>query len=228
MALLSLTMLLLVLMVTMTLAFATRVKEKMELQTVADAAAYSNAVETARTYNSLATLNRVQIGHMVAMAGTQSLISWSGYYKSFLAYGIVANTRLAGAWFSRASYCCCARRVLGACIPTWCCPLAPCLVAGGAAILARAAPGTPIWVEWERVGNGSTPLGFASAVVDGFAGDEVRKIINAAERIYTDGQLPLYDQLDTDLSGQRVARGIVTSARAGSATPAEWRDPPTD
>ncbi|WNG43288.1 pilus assembly protein [Archangium minus] len=77
----ALTLLLLVLMVMMTLSIGMKVKEKMELQTMADAAAYSNAVATARAFNSISLMNRALMGHMVAMTGVESLISWSGYYR---------------------------------------------------------------------------------------------------------------------------------------------------
>jgi hypothetical protein len=80
----TLTLLLLVLMVCMTLSIGTKVKEKMELETAADAAAYSQAVATARTYNSISVLNRALMSNMVAMAGVQSLISWSAYYRGVL------------------------------------------------------------------------------------------------------------------------------------------------
>jgi hypothetical protein len=80
----ALTLLLLTLMVCMTLSIGTKVKEKMELETAADAAAYSQAVATARTYNSIAVLNRALMSNMVAMAGVQSLISWSSYYRAVL------------------------------------------------------------------------------------------------------------------------------------------------
>ncbi|PTL84616.1 pilus assembly protein TadG-related protein [Vitiosangium sp. GDMCC 1.1324] len=78
----ALTLLLLVLMVTMTLSIGMKAKEKMELQTVADAAAYSNAVATARAFNSISLMNRALMGHMVAMTGVESLISWSSYYRA--------------------------------------------------------------------------------------------------------------------------------------------------
>jgi len=81
MVLFALTLLLLVLMVTMTLSIGSKAKEKMELQTLADAAAYSNAVATARTFNSVSLMNRALMGHMVAMTGVESLISWSSYYR---------------------------------------------------------------------------------------------------------------------------------------------------
>jgi hypothetical protein len=80
----ALTMLLMVLMVTMTLSIGMKTREKIELQTVADAAAYSNAVVTARTFNGISIMNRALVGNMVAMAGVQSLISWSSYYRASL------------------------------------------------------------------------------------------------------------------------------------------------
>ena len=76
----SLTLLLLTVMVCMTLAMGSRVKERMELQTLADASAYSSAVATARAYNSVAVMNRVQVAHAVSTLGTLSLISWSTLY----------------------------------------------------------------------------------------------------------------------------------------------------
>jgi len=78
----ALTLLLLVLMVTMTLSIGMKAKEKMELQTMADAAAYSNAVATARAFNGISLMNRALMGHMVAMTGVESLISWSSYYRA--------------------------------------------------------------------------------------------------------------------------------------------------
>jgi hypothetical protein len=80
----ALTMLLMVLMVTMTLSIGMKTREKIELQTVADTAAYSNAVVTARTFNGISLLNRALVGNMVAMTGVQSLISWSSYYRASL------------------------------------------------------------------------------------------------------------------------------------------------
>ena len=76
----SLTLLLLTLMVLGTLGFGMRAKERVEIQMAADAAAYSQAVSTARTFNAIAVLNRAQIAHMVAMAGTQSMISYGSQH----------------------------------------------------------------------------------------------------------------------------------------------------
>ncbi|MBZ4419661.1 pilus assembly protein [Myxococcus sp. RHST-1-4] len=84
MTLFVLSMLLVVLMVVLTLSFSMKVRERIEVQTVADAAAYTNAVATARTFNNIAVLNRAQIAHAVAQAGAQSLISWTTLYRAHL------------------------------------------------------------------------------------------------------------------------------------------------
>ncbi|GHG86146.1 pilus assembly protein TadG-related protein [Comamonas sp. JC664] len=84
MVLFALGMLLLVLMVTLTLSFSMKVRERIEAQTVADAAAFSNAVATARTFNNIAVINRVQIAHAVAQAGAASLVSWASLYRAQL------------------------------------------------------------------------------------------------------------------------------------------------
>ncbi|MDY7226183.1 pilus assembly protein [Hyalangium rubrum] len=80
----ALTLLLLTLMVCVTLSIGVKAKEKMELETAADTAAYSQAVATARAFNSIALMNRALMSHMVAMTGVESLISWSGYYRASL------------------------------------------------------------------------------------------------------------------------------------------------
>jgi Putative Flp pilus-assembly TadE/G-like len=77
-----LSMLLITLMVTLTLSFSMRVREKMEAQHVADLAAYSSAVATARTFNSIALMRRAQTAHLVAMSGVESLISWTSVIRA--------------------------------------------------------------------------------------------------------------------------------------------------
>ncbi len=79
-----LAMMLVVLMVALTLSFSMKVRERIEVQTVADAAAYTNAVATARTMNNIAVLNRTQIAHAVAQTGAQSIISWTTLYRAHL------------------------------------------------------------------------------------------------------------------------------------------------
>ena len=79
MVLLALTMLFLALMVTMTIGLGLRIRQKHELQNLADAAAYSNAVMTARAFNNMAAINRLEVSYWVAQSADQSLISWTGY-----------------------------------------------------------------------------------------------------------------------------------------------------
>ncbi|HEX5746200.1 MAG TPA: pilus assembly protein TadG-related protein [Archangium sp.] len=84
----ALSLMLLTLMVVLTLSLSMKVRERTELQTVTDAAAYSNAVATARTFNNIAVLNRAQIAFAVSQAGAQSLISWSTAYLGYVEGGI--------------------------------------------------------------------------------------------------------------------------------------------
>ena len=88
--LLALTMLFLALMVTMTLGLGMRIRQKHELQNLADAAAYSNAVMEARAFNNAALINRLEVSYWVAIAADQSLISWTSYGR-----GMVAASRSA-------------------------------------------------------------------------------------------------------------------------------------
>lgn len=73
-------MLMLVVMVMMSLGISQRVREKMELNTLAETTAYSNAVATARAYNAVALMNRAAIAHWINLAGVESLISWTGLF----------------------------------------------------------------------------------------------------------------------------------------------------
>lgn len=82
MLLFALTLMLVALMVCMTISIGVKAKERMELQVIADTAAYSNAVVTARVFNEISLMNRAQTAQMVSMAGVQSLISWSGYHRA--------------------------------------------------------------------------------------------------------------------------------------------------
>jgi len=79
--LLALTMLFLALMVTITLGLGMRLRQKHELQNLADASAYSNAVMTARAFNNMAAINRLEVSYWVAQAADQSLISWTGWSR---------------------------------------------------------------------------------------------------------------------------------------------------
>jgi len=84
MVLFCLTLLLITVMVCLTLSFSMKVREKMETQSVADLAAYSSAVATARTFNSIALMRRAQTAHLVAMSGVLSLTSWTSMMRANL------------------------------------------------------------------------------------------------------------------------------------------------
>jgi hypothetical protein len=92
--LLALTMLFLALMVTMTIGLGLRIRQKHELQNLADAAAFSNAVMTARTFNNMAAVNRLEVSYWVAQAADQSLISWTGYSRAMGIYTRVAAAQI--------------------------------------------------------------------------------------------------------------------------------------
>ena len=61
-------LLVLVLMVMTTMSLAHLTHQKMEIQVASDTAPYSEAVATARAYNSVALLNRAQLATMVSTA----------------------------------------------------------------------------------------------------------------------------------------------------------------
>src|SRR6185295_17442256 len=93
-----LTLLLLALMVMITLSIAWRVRDRIEAQVTADAAAYSEAVELARTYNEIALMTRVQIGLLASVASMSSLVSWSSHYYSNLVAARKAMEQIHGVY----------------------------------------------------------------------------------------------------------------------------------
>ena len=70
-------LLLLTVSVCLTLSISRMTRKKMELQLAADAAAYSQAVAVARTYNAVALMNRAMSAQLVASLGVESAISFS-------------------------------------------------------------------------------------------------------------------------------------------------------
>jgi Putative Flp pilus-assembly TadE/G-like len=82
--LLALTMLFVTLMVTITLSLGVKLRQKHELQNLADAAAFSNAVAEARAFNNSALINRLQVSYWVAQAADQSLISYATYGREMI------------------------------------------------------------------------------------------------------------------------------------------------
>lgn len=77
-------LLVLVLMVMATLSLSHLTHQKMQMQVASDTAAYSQAVATARAYNSVALLNRAQLATMVTLAGVDSAVSFAGSYRAAL------------------------------------------------------------------------------------------------------------------------------------------------
>ncbi len=92
--LMALTLLMLVGMVLATLNLASRIKGRLELQTLADANAYSNAVVTARTFNAISITNRAAVATLGAMAGAAAYISYGteGIAYNHALRQAVANT----------------------------------------------------------------------------------------------------------------------------------------
>ncbi|MBI3184497.1 MAG: hypothetical protein HYZ28_20365 [Myxococcales bacterium] len=190
-----LTLLLLTVMVCMTLSFSTKAKEKMELQTLADTAAYSNAVMTARTYNAVSVLNRAQIAHMVAMAGVQSLISWSGYYRSNLFVGMVDFGVMLPSWIAGIFNCC---RPFSPC-PQFC----GCSISGTFQLIQNIMD---LWQEDQRVGQEWMSK-------DQAAGDQVRALQGAATTLYVAGQLPAFGNLMLEVNNQNMAKKVIQGGR---------------
>jgi hypothetical protein len=77
----ALTLVLLAVLVLMTLGLGMRVKERMELQTLADTAAYSNAVAAARTFNVMAVMNRTEWSLLAAQSASHAYLSWATVYR---------------------------------------------------------------------------------------------------------------------------------------------------
>jgi hypothetical protein len=201
----ALTLLLTSLLVLMTLSISTRVKEKMELQAVADAAAYSNAVVTARAYNEIALMSRAQIGKMVSMAAVQSLISWSSYYRAQVeatrrAYNMAKLPYIA---------------LLACCIPTsGCTQFCNC---------ARQAI-QDINLTRNQLAMYQNTLDAQWQSLDQGAATQTANLQSAAALIYG-AQLERYFRLRDKLNNQEVVRDIVNKARSGSRWPGEWSAP---
>ncbi|MBL8953450.1 MAG: hypothetical protein JNK82_21930 [Myxococcaceae bacterium] len=80
----ALVMLVVVLAMIATMSLANLTRQKMEMQIANDTAAYSQAIAAARTYNSVALLNRAQVATMVAVQGIHSAVSFAGTYRGAL------------------------------------------------------------------------------------------------------------------------------------------------
>jgi hypothetical protein len=201
----ALSLLLISLLVLMTLSLSTRVKEKMELQAVADAAAYSNAVVTARAYNEIALLSRAQIGKMVSLAAVQSLISWSSYFMAQLQASILSYSMASETIYAPLAACCSAQP---ACVTCACATKAMLEIKAQQAKLLTAYTG----------------LVAAHKSLDTAAGAQAKRIQIAAQAIFV-AQTERWFKLRGELNNQDLANEIVNKAKAGSPTPGELTAP---
>jgi hypothetical protein len=194
----ALSMFLLTVMVMMTLAIGSRVREKLELDNLAEAAAYNDAVMIARTFNAVSMLNRTQVSHLVAMAGVQSLISWAGMYRGALKATHDALEEAKEPYNDecddKGMRCGCASKME---------------IEGLEQIVLD---------EEERVAMLWDPL-------DRAAGNQSYEIQLEALRIFDD-ELSLYEgQLLDELADQRRTRSLVSEAKAGQRYPDELSAP---
>jgi len=198
----ALTLLLLTLMVTITLSIGMKAKEKMELETAADAAAYSQAVATARTYNSIAVLNRAMVSNLVAMAGVESLISWASFY-----WGVVNEVK-DGYGIPKAQY----EVIIAAC----CIPSSPCQAECTCATQAVS----DINDTQSKLSDEQKRLKDVFDSKDSDAGFEARGLQISS---VSDRQNELFDRLlnqNLTSSSPKIAQAIVDAANQGGY----WQD----
>ncbi|XXF78533.1 pilus assembly protein TadG-related protein [Myxococcaceae bacterium GXIMD 01537] len=205
----ALSLLLLVLLVCMALSTGMKVKEKMEVQSVADAAAFSNATATARTFNEVALMQRGMIGQMVAMASVQSLISWSGYYRTEIEATRTAYAVIMGEYGLIAAACC---------IPkSPCMPMCKCALK--AIRDANKTRGDLRKYQNEFNSKWDNP--------DKAAAKQVLALQGAASTMmHRNHQMGRYRYLrNTVLKGQGLAGQVVEAASEGSKWKEEWSAP---
>jgi hypothetical protein len=197
-ALFALTLLLLTVMVTMTLSFGTKAKEKMELQQVADQAAFSTAVAVARGMNVLAMTNRVAIAHYVAMLGLHSTSSF-------------ATLALPVLWGQLIYYAIDLAQQLSYCSSFW---MSWCGCPGAAGLTIRSIRTIAELVRVRNVLRSLDPL----------VGDAARGAGNANIYLYV-GQLDtMFNQMWLQaLENQRMADRVMNASRPSSA--GEWTTP---
>jgi hypothetical protein len=197
MVIFSLTLMLLVVMVMMTLSIGSRVRDKLELDNLAEVAAYNDAVIVARTFNTVSLMNRAMISHMVALSGVQSLISWAGMYRGAL------GASLAGLEIAKGPY-------KGECEDGMGCGCASKKEIEGLEkiIVNEAARVGKLWDQ-----------------LDTEAGNEAREIRMETLRIYADELSVYQNQLLTQLGNQTLSKALVNQARTGQRYPMELNAP---
>lgn len=202
-------MLFLVLLVCMTLSTGMKVKEKMEVQAVADAAAYSNAVTTARIYNEVALLQRAQIGHFVAMSSVQALTSWTGFWRTQInntrnAYRVALAPYLA-------ILACCALPVP----EPFCKPQCVCA--------AKAV--ADIYKTQRALDQYQRELNNKWDNLDDAAGAQLKALQGTAKSVYDLNQTGRYLELNKQLGGNLPAKAVVNKAKGSGAWAGEWSAP---
>ncbi len=190
-------MVLLVLMVCMTLSFGTKAKHKMEVQIVADQAAYSTSVATARTFNVLSMVNRVMVAHMTAMLGIQSAItfasSWYLMVQTFLRFYTVEIA---------SQMSCCSLSCQGGC-------------ARGEWVLLE---------RWVPTHNELVRLLANFPLADFNASEQLRKTSAATASLYVGQRESIGMKLHSALDGQAMARRVMMRA-VGSDPSSDWQVP---
>ncbi len=186
-------MMLVTLMVCMTLSFGTKAKAKMELQIVADQAAYSTSVAVARTFNVLALTNRVTMAHMTAMLGIQSAISFSSIW-----YGILFQLMI--------YYPLEIANQLTMCNPCPWCPLCPLAIVVAAMITFTRV--IPVLLEFIRLMGLYYPLDTAAALQANSTG-------TAAMMLYLGQTDAVMRHLHGYLDNQNLARRVVNRSAGG-------------
>lgn len=201
----ALSLLLLTLMVSLTLSMGMKVRERTELQTVADAAAFSNAVATARAFNSIAVLNRAQIAFAVSQAGVQSLVSWSTSYMAYVegAHSNVSNIQTIYDIF--AAFCACAWT------GGFCAAACKCGLKG---IKDTSNINKKIQIERNR-------LKAVYQELDDTAAAELYRMRLIQELTIYAGQQVIYQKLKDRVGDEYFANGIKDAA-APTAPPGEW------
>ena len=195
----ALTLLMLVVMVGVTLTIGMRAREKVELQTMADGAAYSNAIVTARAYNQIAVWNRAQIAHMMTLAGVQSHISYASWYVALLK-GSESGGK-ATAWLAKGI---CAGCPFGC---GWCCT---CCATVPVAHKFAAAFGKEYTKAKKQLGKIDESMAKQAFAIQGFAG------------MYGKAGNALYNAHTASLMGGGLADEVKQLVTARAANPGEY------
>lgn len=204
MVMFALTMLLMALLVTLTLSLGSRVKEKMEVQAAADAAAYSQAAQTARVFNEMALMSRAQIGHLVSQAAVQSLINWSSYYRAQVAASVYSYA-LAMIPYIMLVPCCF--------------PYSGCSQYCGCAVRAIS----DISRSMSRLQRyESMQLANRWDQLERPAAQRSLRLARAAQQMFMLGHAVEYGRLLLELGGQDAADEIVQNAAGNSPWASEW------